>query len=263
MLKYVQLFSISWQNGFVYRTSVLLWRLRNFLATYMALTIWSLLLSQGNSIAGYTQESAVTYIFVISLLQSVVLSTSLHSMSEFIYSGGLSIILIRPMSVFAYFAIQEVTDKLKNFLFLLIETAALWYVFNPVLQLPDSATLLLFVAWTLGAVYLNGIILTLLGCIGFWSPETWAPRFLFFIMLEFTAGKLFPLDILPEFLQKILFWTPLPYLSFIQTQLFLGKLTGSVLVQHSMVFALWLVIGTLAIQQVWNRGMRQYVAAGQ
>ncbi len=263
MKKYLQLFSTTWQNGFVYRTSVLLWRFRNFMATFMALTVWSLLLGNDTTVAGYTQESAITYIFLISLLQSVVLSSSLHGMSEFIYSGGLSIILIRPMSIFGYFFIQEVADKLKNFLFLVAESVLLWSMFTPSLHLPSGSTLLLFGFWTLGAVYLNGIILSLLGSIGFWSPETWAPRFLFFIMLDFTAGKLFPLDILPEAIQTILFLTPLPYLSFVQTQLFLGKLDTSTLLQHTVIFVAWLCIGTIVIRTVWRRGMKQYAAAGQ
>ncbi len=263
MYKYLQLFSISWQNGFVYRTSVLLWRFRNFLATYMSLTVWSLLLANNTTIASYTQSGAITYVFLISLLQSLVLSTRLHGMSEFIYSGGLSTILTKPLNVFGYFAIQEVSDKLKNFLFLVLETGLIWLIFKPTIALPGAATVFLFILWTFGAIYLNALILHLLGAIGFWSPETWAPRFLFFTFLEFSAGKLFPLDILPAFIQKLIFMTPLPYLSFVQTKLFLEELDHSTLIKHSAMFIFWLVLGTISVRYVWQRGMRQYTAAGQ
>lgn len=263
MRKYFQLLSISWQDGFVYRTSVFLWRFRNFLAAVLSLTVWSLLLSNGNSVGSYDQSSAITYVFVISLLQSVVLSTSLHGMSEFIYSGGLSIVLVRPLNVFAYFATQEVADKLKNFLFLLAESTLLWWLFQPTLVLPDTPMLALFLVWTAGAIYLNGLLLMLLGMIGFWSPETWAPRFLFFILLDVTAGKLFPLDILPKIIQQVLFLTPLPYLSFMQTQLFLGKLDATSLWQHTVIFVSWMLVGTVLVRIIWRRGMRQYAGAGQ
>ncbi len=263
MHKYLQLFSTSWQNGFVYRTSVILWRFRNFMASFMALTVWSLLLGNDNTIVGYTQETAITYIFLVSLLQSVVLSTSMHGLSEFIYSGSMSNLLVKPVSVFGYLGVQEVTDKLKNLLFLLLEMGILWWLFLPTLVLPPMATILLFLLWTVGAIYLNALALILLGSIGFWSPETWAPRFLFFIMLDFTAGKLFPLDILPIYIQKILFLTPLPYLSFVQTQLFLGKLQSDMLLQHTLVFVAWLFVGTFIVRVVWQKGMQQYTAAGQ
>ncbi|NCS97044.1 MAG: hypothetical protein GW762_00420, partial [Candidatus Pacebacteria bacterium] len=74
--KYWALLTISWENGLVYRMSVFMWRLRRFLAAVMALTIWSTIYTSAAPEAttfGYAQSDMISYIFLISILQSLVL----------------------------------------------------------------------------------------------------------------------------------------------------------------------------------------------
>jgi len=263
MEKYWRLLKISWENGFVYRTSLVMWRLRQFLGTLMALTVWTVVFTGQSSTFGYSQETMITYVFTVSFLQSMVLSSALNGLAQQIYDGRISYELLKPVNIYLYLGAQELADKLKNVAFIVIETVALFLIFRPVLALPDPATLVVFLVWVIAGTVLYFLISLLFGSLGFWSPETWGPRFLFFMFLDFTAGKLFPLDILPQVIQRVLYLTPFPYLSFIQTQLFLGRLTGAEAVTSSLGLVVWLGLAAVLVKVVWHRGIKSYSAVGQ
>jgi ABC-2 type transport system permease protein len=263
MKKYFQLFTLSWQNGFVYRTSLFLWRLRQFLSTIMSLTIWTVLFQSQNALFGYSQSQMITYIFLVGILQSFILATILNGLADTIYSGNLSFQLVKPINLFAYFFTQDMADKLKNVLFIAIETTILFFIFKPQVLFPPFPVFLLFIIWTTGGILLNFFIQLIFASLGFWSPETWGPRFLFFMLVDFTAGKLFPLDILPSVLKNAIAFTPFPFLSFWQIQLFLQKLTPTQVIQQSIVLGVWVGLMAVITVVLWKRGIKEYSAAGQ
>lgn len=263
MNKYLTLLQLSWQNGLVYRTSVIMWRLRQFLTTLMSLTVWTVIY-QGNSQAfNYTESSMITYIFLVSFLQSMILASALNGLAQRVYSGEISNHLLKPINLFGYLAIEEVADKAKNIGFLITEILILFMIFRPSIVFPSGELFAMFIIWSLLGVILNFIITLLFGAFGFWSPDTWGPRFLFFMILNFTAGKLFPLDILPDVIQKILYLTPFPYLSFLQIQLFLNRLTTSEIVTHSLGLLFWIGLLGSTVALLWKKGLKSYESAGR
>jgi ABC-2 type transport system permease protein len=263
MNKYLNLFFVTWQNGLVYRLSVFLWRLRQFLTTLMSLTVWSVIFTNQGQVLHYTGSEMTTYIFLVGILQSLVLASILNGLAHTIYAGNLSYELIKPVNIFAYLGVQDLADKAKNFLFILIETAILFFMFKPEIVIPSLGVVALFGLWAVGGIIINFWITLLFGSLGFWSAETWGPRFLFFMFLDFTAGRLFPLDILPKFIQNIVYLTPFPYFSFIQTQLFLGKLSSPEILHHSLIMVGWILGLGMIVKLIWSRGIKDYAAAGR
>lgn len=260
--KYWTLFQISWQNGLAYPLSFFLWRFRQLLSVLMPLTLWSLIFANQTSAFGYDQSQMISYIFLVSLLQGAVLSTSLHGLASDIYSGKVSQLLIKPLSFFSFAAAQELADKLKNVVMTCVEMAVLYLLFRPEIAFPGWEVFGLFVVWVALGIILHFYIEILFGTMGFWSPQTWAPKFLFFVLVDATAGKLFPLDILPEAIQKLIYLTPFPYLAYIQTQIFLGRLSSEQILQYSFGLVGWTVGVAVLATFVWRKGIKSYSAAG-
>ncbi len=259
---YWQIFSINWSNGLVYRTSLFLWRLRQVISTLMALTIWTTAYTSASVQLSYDQSQMITYIFLTGILQSIVLATALQGLTTFIYSGQLSFLLTKPINVYSYLATQDLADKLKNIFFIVIESILLYLIFKPSVALPDLSILLIFGLVVMAGVIINFFISLIFGAFGFWSPESWGPRFLFYTLIMFTSGTLFPLDILPKIIQNIMYLTPLPYLSFVQTQIFLGRISRAdwPLILSGLIF--WMLsLGLIAIY-LWRKGLRNYSAMG-
>lgn len=260
--KYWTLFFLSWQAGLAYPLSFGLWRFRQVITTIMSLTVWSVMYSQTATIFGYTQSEMIGYVFLVALLQGAVLATSLHSLAGTIYSGTISQLLIKPIGILSFLAVQDVADKLKNLIFIGLETILLFYFFRPHLTVPDLPTVILCLGWVCLGIIIHFWIEILFGSLGFWSPQSWGPKFIFFMLVDATAGKLFPLDILPDWLQKGLYFTPFPYLSYAQTQLFLGRLTPQETILNSVGLLFWTVVLGLLAVGIWRKGTKSYAAAG-
>lgn len=263
MHKYWTLFLLSWQNGFVYRTSLVMWRLRQFLSTIMALTVWSVLFRSSQSLFGYDRSAMTTYIFLVGILQSLILATGLNGLANQIYSGSISFDLLKPLNIYVYLFIQDLSDKLRNLFFVIIETTILFLLLKPVILLPTIPIFCIFVLWVLGAMLLLFFIQLLFGSFGFYSPDTWGPRFLFFMFVDFTAGKLFPLDILPPVVRTLVGFTPFPYFSFWQIQLFLGKLSWQQIMTHTIILSIWIFLAGALCFYIWQKSVKDYNAAGQ
>lgn len=263
MKKYIQLIKLSWQNGFVYRISLLMWRFRQFLSSLMAMTVWTVIYQTQSAVLGYDQDQMITYIFLSAFLQSFILATALNSLSSRVYSGEISSLLLKPVSLFGYLAMEDIADKLRNIAFIVIESSLLFLLFLPAIPMPTLGHFVLFVLAAFMGAILNFIINLLFGSIGFWSPDTWGPKFMFFIMVEFTAGKLFPLDILPPMIRNIVYMTPFPYFSFVQTQIFLGRLSNLEIFKNLGILSIWIVGLYILNRWIWQRGLRDYAAAGQ
>lgn len=229
----------------------------------MALTVWNVIFSSQTQVFGYSQASMTSYVFLASFLQSLILASSLHNLAGEIYSGNISMQLLKPQSLFANFATVETADKLRNLLFSFGEAVILFAVFQPGLVLPSFGTVLLFVIWSVLGAIIHFYITILFGTLGFWSPSTWGPKFLFFMVLDFAAGKLYPLDILPKILQNILFLTPFPYFSYAQTQLFLNRYSLEQIALNTASLLFWTILSWLLTTWVWKKGIRSYEAAGQ
>ncbi|MBP7876321.1 ABC-2 family transporter protein [Candidatus Woesebacteria bacterium] len=261
--KYLALFSISWQNGLVYKTSFFLWQFRQLLATILPLTLWTAVYSTNQITFGYLRGEMIGYILISGLLQSIIMATALHDMPGKVYSGDLSIILIKPIGIFRFAAMSDLADKLKNILVVLAVSGLLWFVLQPQLSQFNTANAPLLILWILGGVILHFYIEMLFGAIGFWSPEVWGPKFVFFVLVELAAGRSFPLDILPAAVQNVLFLTPFPMLGFMQTQLALGRLSPERQLSTSLALIAWIIGTAVFCLWVWRRGLRSYEAAGR
>jgi len=263
MNKYSQLLSISWQNGMVYRASIYIWRLRHLLSSFFALTIWSVLFRNTQSAFGYSESEMMAYIFLTSIIQSLVLSTSLNGLTNAIYSGEISILLTKPIGLFKALATQEIADKSKNFGFVLVESLILFAIFLPTFPPIQLTTAIVGFIWICGGLLLNFTILLLFGAIGFWSPDSWGPRFLFIMLSSLLGGKMFPLDVLPQFVQNVVWLTPFPFLSYAQAQLLLSKLTSIEIIIGFVGLVFWIGMLSVLVRIIWSVGLKEYVAAGQ
>ena len=86
--------------------------------------------------------------------------------------------------------------------------------------------------------------------------------FIVFAFEYIAGGHLFPLDILPPLVSKILFLTPFPYQLFFPVSLYMGKTQGLAAVEGLVVQAAWVVASYFLARWVWSRGIKKYSAVG-
>lgn len=265
MKKYWVSLKTGLKEDVVYPASVLAWRVRVVLRVLVIYILWDSLLLGTAGFAGYSRSQLLTYILLTILVQTLVLSSRTINVGTMISSGDLSNFLLKPVSFFRYFFALDLGNKGMNLAFSVLEFSLFFYFFRPPLVLTlRPFELASAFAVAILALFLYFYVNLALGFVTFFSPEnTWAPRFLFFMVLEFLAGALFPLDILPRGLYRILMLTPFPYFLYFPTAALLGRFRWVELIFYGLCGLLWFIIFRKLAEVLWRRGLSAYEAWGR
>lgn len=261
---YWQVAKNTWDEMVTYRVNFLIWRLRTVLQVLTVYYLWLVLIPPGSDFLGYSQTQMLTYVLGTTLISSIVFSTRTHEIGDNINSGDLSIFLIRPVDYFLYWFVRDIADKGFNLMFAFAELVILFFLLKPPFFIQTNPlTILFFLVAVFLATLLYFYIGSLLGLIGFWSPEVWAPRFILFILLNFFAGSLFPLDILPKTIYDAFSFLPFPYLLYFPLKIYLGQLSLNAIFFGFSVSFIWIFFLYGFMRFVWQKGLRIYTAVGR
>ena len=264
MQKYWQIIRGTWAEGLTYRLSFIIYRARSFLQLITMYFLWQFIVPSGSTMFGYSQSHILTYILGTSLIGSVVLSSRSQSIATDINEGNLSNFLIKPVNYFSYWFARDLGDKALNIIFSIGEIGLFFVLFHPPLFVQ---TQLIIILWTILSVIL---VMTLyfyfsvfIGLFGFWSNEVWGPRFIFYQLLLFLAGSLFPLDILPKPVFAVMQYLPFTYLLYFPLKLYLGNVSIIYMIQGIAVTIIWIGIMHVATTFLWKKGLKAYTAQGR
>ena len=179
-MKYLQIFKTTWQNALVYRVNFIMWRARSFLLLLTTYFLWSgvFVSSVQKTIFNYQSSQIISYLLLVSLLNSVVMSSRTADLAWIINSGDLSNFLTKPLSIVKYFFSQDMADKILNILFLAAELFIFISLFRPVFFWQLDLVLLFSFCFAVAlAVLLYFLINFMLGILGFWTNQVWRPGF--------------------------------------------------------------------------------------
>lgn len=262
--KYWVILSISWVNGFAYPVSFWLWRFRQILGIFISLSLWISIYATQQSLFGYTQSQMLTYIFVANLVSYFVLASRTIDVLGVINSGDLSLYLVKPVNFFTYWFSRDIADKFQNIIFSVFELTALYFFFKPPFYFSHELVTYALVALAiLGGIFLYFFINMMFGFIGFWSNDSWAPRFLFFMIMSFAAGTLFPVDIFPKQIANFFLLTPFPYLTFFQSKVWLDQLSSTEILRGFSIMGIWIFLMAFSAYGLWRKGIRGYGSEGR
>lgn len=263
MEKYKWIVVNSFSNYFAYRLNFFLWRIRVIVSILISYFLWYSVFQTKTTVFGYEKGQMLTYILLISFLNAVVLSTQTFRVAQEIQDGSLSTILLQPVSYFGYNFARDVADKLINTVFSILEISLLLWILKPEVVIQTRIYLLaLFLGAVFCAAFMYFCINMLLSCIGFWSRESWAPRFIFFILVTFLAGTYFPLDIFPPAVYFLLRLLPFTYLIYFPLKIYLGQVTAYDVIGGFTIGLTWCVLLFIFMKLTWNKGIKLYTAEG-
>lgn len=266
MKKYITAFQLSFQNEFVYRLNFILWRFRNVLRILMTYFLWSTVFLRNDIAFGYTKEQMITYVFLVLIISSFVMSApSNDNIGGEISNGDLSNYLIKPVSYLRYWLTRDLASKLLNIIFAIFEVSILWIIFKPHIYFSTSPLVLVFGILALAIATIIYFLITKLAVmIAFWSPEnTWGPMFTLLVFMEILSGAIFPLNILPNWAYIAVQFTPFPYLIYFPIGILVGKFGFTEIVRIFMQSLIWLTIGLFLVKKMWKSGLKTYSAYGK
>lgn len=264
MSKYIQIIKNTWAQMLEYRLNFVLWRVRWVVQRLVVYFLWWAIFADRQEVFGYSQSMILTYVLLGNIVGTFVLGTTTMDIGGLINRGDLSNFLIRPMDFFRYYLARDAGDKLLNLVFAVVEIAVLILLLRPPVFIESNV---LYVLLSIAAVGVGSMLYfifsLLLGFVGFWSADVWSPRFLSFVIMEFFAGGLFPLDILPQPLFHFARSLPFFYFIYFPIKVYLGQLSLLSALQGLLTGLVWVGGLWYVAHFVWKKGLRVYTAEGK
>jgi len=265
LAKYIKVFDIGLQNTFVYRWNFLLLSIFGSAPLVGAIFFWQAIFrSKVSVINGYYYSSMIFYFMITVFLENLITPTEDEwQIAGEIRDGRISSYLTKPMSYLGYRIVLFLSYRLLYIAVVLIPIIVLAWLLRDHLRMPEHAiTWLAFAASTAMAAFLQFFIAYALAMIAFWVLEISTIIFILYSFEFFLSGHVFPLDIMPAWLQGFIRWSPFTYELFFPAQVFMERVQGAALVQGLLIEAGWLLLAWLAARILWSRGLKKYQAVG-
>lgn len=260
--RYGALIRAAWLIDLQYGATIAIWLLWGVLEPTIALGIWWSIASHG-AVEGYGQADFARYFFGVTLVNALTVAWDAWYIDGWIRHGEMNFRLARPIAPIHEAIADNIAYKMRTGVVILaawLVAAAVW----PAVRLPFApgrwAAFALAVVLAAGIRFFNGYAT---GLLAFWTTRATALSELQFGLSMFLSGRIAPLSLLPNAVQRIagVLWFP-SMLAFP-----VEVLTGAVTTPQAVARGLALQAGWLAIwwglyRIVWWRGRRHYGAAG-
>src|SRR3989339_632651 len=256
MLPLIQVFKTTIREYAAYRLNFILWRLRMFLNLLFNFFLWSAVFDTRSTFGPFPKHAMISYILYAYLISTFVLGSRTAEIGAYINDGTIINLILKPVSFFKYYFARDIADKVMNIVFALLELAIVIWLFNATLVLPQN--IMLFALFFINGILISFFINLMLSFIGFWTPEIWAPRFLFIMLVFFISGSYFPLNLLPPPVYHALLVTPFPYLFFLPSLTLIGQIDGAVILFQLFFSYFWVVILYHLALYMWKTGNKNF-----
>lgn len=261
MLRYAFVLTTAARQQWVYRSEMVARGLQMvlFMGVFMALWTTAFAVSGRSELEGFTLAEMVWY---LAMAETVALSTSriFMDISEQVKAGDLAYTLARPLSYPFFQVANSLGGSAPRFLLNLLTGAVVVAVGLRTVagSLPGLAAFLGVAAL---ALLLDALLTVLIGLAAFWIEEV-NPIYWIYSKLLFTVGGLFlPLELFPEWLQRIVRWLPFQYITYVPARTFV-RFEPEFVVQAVAGQLVYVALLTGAVLLVWRAAQRRLVVHG-
>ena len=267
MRKYWHVIGIGIQNNLTYRVNYLTRTLFSFIPLFAMLSLWRTIYAgkeTGSALGGYTQAQMIFYYLLVAVVDVLTaVNEDDWQIAADIREGNISQFLLKPIDYLWYRLCLFFSGRIAFISMACVPLAVFIFCFRQYFVAPASATAFIaFPVALLLTALLQFFISYAMAMLAFWLLEISTFIFILFAFEYVASGHLFPLDLLPPALERVLFFTPFPSMLYTPISIYMGKITGAELVRSLCVQLIWVVIGYILARFAWRHGIKKYAAFG-
>jgi ABC-2 type transport system permease protein len=267
MRKYWHVVGIGMQNTLVYRVNFLFRATFGLVPLMATIFLWRAVFGGADGadeVAGYTLAQMTSYYLVVTLVDMLTaVADDDWQIAADIREGTISQFLLKPINYLGYRLCLFLSGRTIYTAVALAPVGIFLLVLRDYLVLPqDGATFAVFLVSVVLTGLLQFLISFSMAMLAFWVLEVSTFIFLLFALEYLAGGHLFPLDILPDAVVKVLAFTPFPYQLYFPVSIYLGRTTGAAVWEGLAIQAFWVLVAGLIARLAWERGIRKYAAFG-
>lgn len=253
--KYIVFLLQNSHDFLVYRMRLFIIVFTSFIAPIVMM--WVLSSLPGKIINGANREQIITYYLTTSILYLFMNSKIDSFVKEAIQQGELATYLIKPVSFWLVAFVKDISGRIIRLVFGLPIFILLLLAYSQSFKLNLSdlglTSIMIMLSFLIAFTFSFS-----LGLLTFWIEEVWGLQNVKEVSVVLLGGVALPYYFFPEALQRVLTYTPFPYL--VNWPLRKG-FSGNLALEFTMAVC-WLIIFTAISMILWRKGLKKYSALG-
>ncbi|MDX1436253.1 MAG: ABC-2 family transporter protein [Anaerolineales bacterium] len=262
MRTFIELSKRSFQRFLTYRAATLAGLLTNLFFGILRAAIYLGLYGVQNEVKEVSIEGIITYTGISQAVIAYLSMFGWYDLMDSIYSGEVSSDLLKPIGLFRLWLARDLGRAAVAFL---LRGLLLMVIYSLVFDLTYPSGILQWLSLA-AAIVLSWLVSFsfrfLINLSAFWSPDSRGIIRLFFVASWFLSGFLMPLRFLPEWVERLAYFTPFPQMVNTVVEVYLGVLEGHELAAALLLQAAWALVLIGASHLVMSRGLRRLVILG-
>jgi ABC-2 type transport system permease protein len=263
MRKYWLVFRTHFQLFFEYRADFIGHAVMGIITLGVMYFIWSAIYQDREIFKGYSFQAMLTYVLIARFLHFVQRGNIAREMATEIKEGRLSMYLLKPVNYLRWWFSVFLANRFFDFLTRLIIIASFLLLLPQFFQFPGPNQLRLFLAVLIFSLLINYFINLFMALAAFWVTDIRLFRSALMITIDFWAGALIPLDVMPQSLSVISGFLPFQFTTFFPIKIYQGALSQGEIFWGIIKASLWLLAMQILAIVFWRKGLKRYEAVGQ
>jgi ABC-2 type transport system permease protein len=267
MRKYWHVINVGIQNNLTYRFNFFARTIFGFIPLLAVIYVWRAIYEgkpNDPTVGGYSLSQMISYYLVVTIVDALTaVNEDDWQIATDIKDGNISQFLLKPINYLLYRLCLFLSGRVTYIAVAAAPLAVFILCLSKYFVLPPTWTALgWFFVSTILTAFLQFFTSYAMAMLAFWVLEVSTFIFILYAFEYIASGHLFPLDILPPALAKVLAFTPFPYQMYFPVSIYMGKIVGVDLARGLVIQALWVVAAFFAARWAWNRGIKKYSAVG-
>jgi len=267
MKKYWYVLNVGIQNNLTYRFNFLARTIYGFLLLIAVLYIWRTIYSGKGPeamIGTYTLAEMISYYLVTTIVDALTaVNEDDWQIAADIKDGNISQFVLKPIDYLVYRLFLFFSGRATYLAVAAAPLAIFVLCLRQYFVLPPNLTTFgFFLVSTMLTALLQFFISYTMAMLAFWVLEVSTFIFILFAFEYIASGHMFPLDILPANVVRVLQFTPFPYQMYFPVSLYLGKISQQDMLLGLLVQASWVAAAYGLARFMWLRGLKRYSAVG-
>jgi len=251
------LLSVYYAYMVEYRAELILWVLSGSLPIIL-MGVW-IQAAQGGRF-GLTPVDFARYFLTVFVVRQITVVWVIWEFEKEVVEGKLSPRLLQPIDPVWHHIASHLSERVARIPFA-IGLIVLFFVLYPqAVWLPNLGQILLFTLAVALAFILRFVIQYTFAVLAFWTERASALENFWFLFFLFLSGMVAPLNVFPEQVRNIVFFTPFPYLIDFPASLLVGLPVDVGRGFMSMIGWILLLLGVNRL--LWRAGLKRYSGMG-
>jgi len=267
MKKYWHVINVGVQNNLTYRFNFLARAIFGLIPLIAILSVWRTIYAgkpDSPYVGSYTLAEMISYYLLVTIVDALTaVNEDDWQIAGDIKDGNISQFLLKPVDYLSYRLCLFFSGRVTYLAVTAVPLTIFILCFKNYFVLPpDWTTLGCFLVSTALTALLQFFTSYAMAMLAFWVLEVSTFIFILYAFEYIASGHLFPLDILPAGLQRLMYFTPFPYQLYFPVSVYMGKSGGANLVHGLLLQCMWVALAYGMARFAWARGIKKYSAVG-